>query len=225
MSVEVFEGFPAEGLEFLEQLAGRDKAWFDERRKTYDKAVAGPAKAFVQALGEELRADISGAIDAVPKVNGSISPINNDLRFNPGADPYKDHLLFRFWEGPAKKTAPTLFVRMSKHQTGFASGVVPESLERWRDAIASPPGAELSAAIESLGERRDTEVAGQSLKRVPKGYDGEHSREGLLRHKAFQVRWVEDTPPAVHNSAFVQWCAQRLELCAPVHHWLVEHTL
>ena len=223
MSEAAFDGFPVEGLAFLSELRGRDKAWFSERRRTYESAVATPAKAFVDALGEELRAAVSPGIESVPKVNGSISPINNDVRFSPDADPYKDHLLFRFWEGPAKKVAPTLFVRLSRAQTGFATGVVPESLVRWRDAVASGRGAELTAAIDTISQIREVDVVGQSLKRVPAGYDAGHPREGLLRHKFLQVRWVEETPPEVHSGAFVPWCAERLGLCEPVPHWLATH--
>ena len=86
-----------------------------------------PAKAFVTALGEELSKTISKDLVAEPRTNGSIAPINNDLRFAPANSPkarapYKDHLLFRFWEGADKKIAPTLFVRLSAESVGFASG-------------------------------------------------------------------------------------------------------
>lgn len=55
-------------------------------------------------MGEYLRANISDAVEAQPQPTGSIAPINNDLRFRPDASPYKNHLMFRFWEGPVKKT-------------------------------------------------------------------------------------------------------------------------
>ena len=94
-----FSGFPVEGLAFLTDLgSGRDKAWFDERRKRYDTDVVGPAKAFVAAMGDALGERFGAEITAIPRTNGSIAPINNDLRFSPDRTPYKDHLLFRFWE-------------------------------------------------------------------------------------------------------------------------------
>ncbi|MEZ5270426.1 MAG: DUF2461 family protein [Microthrixaceae bacterium] len=203
-------------------VRGRDKAWFSERRRTYESAVATPAKAFVDALGEELRATVSPGIESVPKVNGSISP-STTMCGSRQCGSVQGPPPVPFLGGSAKKVAPTLFVRLSRDQTGFATGVVPESLVRWRDAVASGRGAELTEAIDTMSQIREVDVVGQSLKRVPAGYDAGHPREGLLRHKFLQVRWVEETPPEVHSGAFVPWCAERLGLCEPVHHWLVAH--
>ena len=72
---------------------------------------------------------ISPRIVAIPRTNGSIGPINNDVRFAKNRSAYKDHLLFRFWElassGSDKKTAATLFVRLGSDSVGFATGAEP----------------------------------------------------------------------------------------------------
>lgn len=96
MAPEEFAGFTPEGLQFLQDLGQADKAWFDEHRQTYADAVVAPTKAFVVALGERLDAEVSPMSVYQPKANGSIAPINNDLRFSPDKSPYKDHLLLRF---------------------------------------------------------------------------------------------------------------------------------
>lgn len=220
-----FDGFPAEGLAFLDGLTTKDKAWFDAHRTEYAAAVVEPAKSFVSDLGEALRERISPALEAIPKTNGSIAPINNDLRFSPDASPYKDHLMFRFWEGPAKKTAPTLFVRLHPSDgVGFATGVALPDLERWRTLIDSEPaGAELAHAVESLAEATSAEVVGAALKRVPKPYEPDHPRADLLRHKGLQIRWIEETPDLVSSPAFVGWCTERLTRAGGVHRLLVSH--
>lgn len=218
-----FTGFPRPGLDLLTELGHRDKAWLDANRATYDDAVAAPAKAFVDALGERLRTEVSPDLVAIAKVNGSISPINNDVRFAPGAAPYKDHLLFRFWEGAAKQTAPTLFVRVSAATVGFATGCTLADLDQWRAAVADETtGPALVGALSSLGRRRDLEVVGQALKRVPPPFGAEHPRADLLRHKGFQARWAEPTPASITRASFVDWCARRLVACADVHRWLVD---
>jgi uncharacterized protein (TIGR02453 family) len=218
-----FEGFSTSGLDYLTELAGHDKDWFSENRKTYEREVAQPAKDFVVDLGAVLRDEISQDIVALPKANGSISPINNDLRFAKDATPYKDHLLFRFWEGPNKKVAPTLFVRVSQHDVGFATGINFSSVDSWRERIDDESsGGALVTAIEELGRGRELDVAGQGLKRVPAPYAADHPREGLLRHKGFQARWSEPTPAVVHSAGFVDWCASRLNECIEIHRWLLE---
>lgn len=219
-----FSGFSQEGLAFLTELGERDKSFLDANRRTYEHQVATPAKEFVIAMGEALAEAISPHIVAIPKTNGSISPINNDVRFSRDASPYKGHLLFRFWEGTDKKTAPTLFVRVSEESVGFASGAPLASVERWRDLIADDDtGGALAAALVELGKGRRLDVAGQGYKRVPKPYAEDHPRADLLRHKSFQALWPEPTPASIHKGAFVEWCVKRLEDAGPVHRWLKDH--
>lgn len=226
---DVFNGYPAEGLVFLQTLGAQDKAsgkpWFDANKKDYNELVVAPTKAFVSALGERLAGSFAPGIVALPKTNGSISPINNDLRFSPDKNPYKDHLLLRFWEGENKKTAPTLFVRISADEIGFASGMMLPSIDRWRELIDDETtGGALAAALAELAEGRDLDVAGEGYKRVPKPYPEDHPRADLLRHKGgFQARWPEPTPAAVNEASFVDFCLEQLEALAPIHLWLLQN--
>jgi uncharacterized protein (TIGR02453 family) len=220
-----FDGFSKEGLRFLTTLGSKDKAWFDANRKTYETEIVAPTKAFVADLGEALAQTIFRSLVAQPKTNGSIAPINNDVRFSKDKSPYKDHLLLKFWEGADKKMAPTLHVRLSEKSVGFATGVMFGSVDRWRELIDdSRSGGALADALAELSQGRALDIAGQELKRVPKPYAGDHPRADLLRHKGFQARWPETTPPEVHSGAFVDWCATRLSACAAIHRWLVKHS-
>jgi uncharacterized protein (TIGR02453 family) len=217
-----FEGFSDEGLEFLAELGTSDKGWFDANRTSYQSLVVEPTKAFVAAIGERLAAGFAPAIVAQPKANGSIAPINNDLRFSPDKAPYKDHLLLRFWEGPEKKTAPTLFIRLSPIDVGFATGALLPGLEKWRALVDDDEsGRPLAAALEHLGHGRDLDVAGEGYKRVPKPYADDHHRAKLLRHKTFQARWAEPLPASINDAGFVDDCMERLGACEDVHRWLV----
>jgi uncharacterized protein (TIGR02453 family) len=217
-----FTGFPVEGIAFLNKLPGRDKAWFQEHKALYQEALVEPSKAFVEAIGERLRAEVSGGLVAQPRTNGSIAPINNDVRFSKDKSPYKDHLLFRFWEGRDKKTAPTLYVRLSPESIGFATGAAFASVDRWRLAVADDAaGGALAAAIAKLSKGRALEVAGAELKRVPAPYTADHPRADLLRHKWLQLRWPEPAPKAIGSTRFADWCMTRLKACQGVHEWLV----
>ena len=214
--------FPAEAREFLRELPTHDKAWFDANRPSYQSLIAEPAKALVEAVATDLRSELSPAIVGVPRVNGSISPINRDIRFSADKTPYKDHLLFRWWEGEEKKSAPTLFVRLAADEVGFATGIMLPSLDRWRELVdAEATGAPLASSIAALVEDTGAEVAGIEYKRVPKPYAADHPREDLLRCKWVQVRWMEPFPE--DGSDFAPWCARQLLRCAEVHRWLVEH--
>ncbi|MGI9659798.1 MAG: DUF2461 family protein, partial [Gaiellaceae bacterium] len=159
---DAFEGFPKEGLDLLHELGSQDKAWFDANRKTYDEKVVAPTKAFVEAIGTGLADGMAPAIVAQPKTNGSIAPINNDLRFSPDKPPYKDHLLLKFWEGENKKMAPTLHIRLSSEDVGFATGAMLPDLDRWRELIDDEAtGGLLVDALGELGKGRDLDIAGE----------------------------------------------------------------
>ncbi len=218
-----FTGFPQTGLDFLTTLGTKNKTWFDANRSIYDSDVVPHAKAFVVELGELLADRISGGIEYAPKTNGSIAPINNDLRFTPDASPYKDHLMFKFWEGPDKKVSPMLWVRMSPTDgVGFASGIAFRSTDRWREAI-DEQGESFAVDLDVLVGKTKADVVGEGLKKVPKPYAEDHPRGDLLRHKGFQVRWIKKTPKSITTAKFADWCANELERVTPIHAWLVRH--
>ena len=216
--------FTPEARDFLRELPSRDKAWFEANRAAYQALIAEPARAFVETVTSGLQAELSPAITGVARVNGSISPINRDIRFSADKTPYKDHLLFRWWEGEEKKTAPMLFVRLAADEVGFATGAPLPSLERWREAVdAEATGAPLASAIAALVAETGADVAGADYKRVPKPYAPDHPRADLLRHKWLQVRWPEPFPEDMGAAAFAPWCVRQLLRGADVHRWLVEH--
>ncbi len=218
----MFEGFSKEGLTLLKQLPTYDKGRFQERKSDYKSQLQEPLKAFVEALGPVLREEISPGIDFAAKTHGSIGPINNDVRFNPKASTYKDHVLLRFWEGDDKKTAPTLYVRLTGTEVGFASGAMFRDVDAWREAVDSE-GDGLVAALASLTGATDADIVGQDLKRVPAPYPAEHPRADLLRHKWLQARWPRPLPKSVGGEEFVRYCAGELANAAGLHRWLVEH--
>lgn len=216
-----FSGYSKAALDFLAGLDDKDKDWFASNKKIYTSELVTPTKLFVAALGERLAETLTPRIVAIPKTNGSIGPINNDLRFSPGKPPYKDHLLLRFWEGENKRTAPTLMVRISKSTVGFATGAAINDLDRWRKLIDEEPGSRLAELIADLEKGRELDVEGQGYKNVPKPYDQTHPRAELLKHRSFQARWLRPTPPEIHNSSFVDWVAEQLSDTAEIHRWLV----
>lgn len=217
-----FDGFPADGLALLAELPAHDKAWFADQRDRYEEQLARPAKAFAAVVGEALRDTVSPDLVVSPKVNGSISPINNDVRFSPGAPTYKDHLLFRWWEGPTRRTAPTLFVRLAPDQVGFAWGAAFPTTDRWRAAVGDEAtGSELTEILDDLGRGRSLDIVGEGLKRVPKPYPDDHHRADLLRHTSFQVRWIVAAPASIGTGRFAEWSTRRLAAGADLHRWLV----
>ncbi len=211
--------YTADAIALLEALPTYDKERFAAAKADHQRLLAEPTKALVEALGPLLAERISPGITWAAKVNGSIAPVNNDLRFNPDASPYRDTILLRFWEGDQKRHAPTLFVRIAPTDLGFASGCAPASADRWREVIDAADGAAIAHAIETLVAATGAEVVGEGYKRVPKPYPVDHPRADLLRHKWLQVRWLTDDPPTIADLA--DRCAAELQRAGDLHRRLV----
>jgi uncharacterized protein (TIGR02453 family) len=225
-STTAFAGFSREGLEFLEGLAAdNSRDYFDAHRSTYEAALLQPAKDFVVALGEELRARVSPGLRAEPRVNGSILRINRDTRFSSDKRPYKDHVDFWFWEGDApSRERPGLFMRLRPARVTLGAGMhrfEPPALAAYRAAVDDhASGRALEDAIIDATGLRGVTVGGLANKRVPRGYAADHPRADLLRHSALYVSGDWKLPRAATRPAFVGWAAERLERMAPVERWL-----
>lgn len=218
----MFDGFPKDGLALLQDLPTYDKDRFQAEKARYRDGLQQPLKDFVDALGPVLRGEISPGLEFSAKTHGSIGPINNDVRFNPDASTYKDHVLLRFWEGDDKRTAPTLYVRLTGTEVGFATGAAFADVDAYRRAV-DEDGDALQAALTALVAATGADVVGQELKRVPRGYDADHRHGDLLRYKWLQGRWPRPLPTSVGGEEFVRYCAGELAQAAGVHRWLVEH--
>ena len=221
-----FSGFSADALTLLDGLPSRNPEWYAAHKAEVTGTLIDPARSLVEALGGRLRAELSPSIEAQPKVNGSISPLNEDLRFAPDKPPYRDYLMVNFWDGAPKKFAPTVRVRIHPSGIGFGGGAAfdKDGLDRWREAVADDSaGAELEAALASLRALPGSDIAGEALKRVPAPYEVDHPRGALLRHKMIQARWQEPVPAVFEDERFVDWCLERLMRFEALHHWLLRH--
>lgn len=223
-----FSGFPPETLSFLTDLGRHnDKTWFDDHRHEYEKVILAPARAFITLLGEELRDQISPAIRAEPRVNGSIFRLNRDTRFSRDKRPYKEHLDLMFWEGQGRsRDCPGFFLRLTPQVVTVGSGkhaFDERQLERFRQAVlAETSGSALVDAVDSI-ERNGARLGEQRWKRVPRGLDPEHPLAHLLRYGGLHCFLEDSTPKSLHQRRFVDWCMRRFVKLEPLHRWLVEH--
>ncbi|MEM6455830.1 MAG: DUF2461 domain-containing protein [Acidobacteriota bacterium] len=235
MSSNLFDGFPTAGIDFLAGLADNNsKDYFDANRKIYDSALIGPAKAFVEMMGEALRQRTGrDGVRAEPRVNGSIFRLNRDVRFSKDKTPYKDHLDFIFWEGEGKgRTCPSFYLRLTPTETVLGTGMIgfdKKKLPTFREVVADDDrGAALETAIaearanaEAYG---DVELRGTHYQKVPRGYAADHPRAALLKHAGVHLQYRDKTPPDVQDTVgFVDWCGARWQALDPLQHWLITH--
>lgn len=167
-----FAGFPDEAFEFYESLADNNtRAWWNEHKAEYERAVKGPL--------QELLAELEGEFGA-----GKLFRPYNDTRFAKGKPPIKEH------QGGVVELedAVAYYVQVSASGVMVAGGwYAPQGqqMHRFREAVDGPRGAELEGLLRPL--RRRFEIDGRPLKTKPKGYEADNPRIELLRFRALTV--------------------------------------
>ena len=165
-----FTGFPVAALDFYDDLeVDNSKSFWEANRAVYDNAVKAPMTALCEALEPEFG-------------SAKIFRPYRDVRFAKDKTPYKTHQGAFVAAGPALGWYVELSPRGVRVGGGFyeASG---ERLAAVRDAIADDKsGPQLKRMLTKL-EKAGFEIAGEQLKTAPRGYDKDHVRIDLLRHK------------------------------------------
>lgn len=204
-----FTGFPPAAIAFLEDLeAHNDRDWFKANRDRYDDHLVAPAL----ALGRDL---------------ARFGPVRlfrpyNDTRFHP-RPPVKEHIGIPFgFEGGIG-----CYVELSLDGLLVAAGVYRterDQVARLREAVADDRTG--PALVRALGKARRAGLEPQDpdLVRVPRGYDADHPRAPLLRHRRLVVGHREATlPDWLHTAEAGERIGAWLDAAAPTVRWLREH--
>ena len=230
MDSSSFSGFPAEGIQFLSDLAANNnREWFQANKKIYQNQLLKPAQLFVLALGERLR-EISSTIryDTATNGTGSLMRIYRDVRFSKDKTPYKTNISMSFWQGPGKKTAhPGYFIRFEVSGGGIFVGqhrFDRPVLAAYRDAIDDEKmGKELEGVLELVKSRGNFEIGGKHYKRVPRGYNADHPRSDLLKYNGLWALAPNAIEPSdLYHEKLVDICFENCQKMTPVQEWLVK---
>ncbi len=223
-----FTGFPKEAVRFFTALRkNNNRDWFAANKETYERGVIAPAKLFITAMGERLRALAPGIV-AVPAVNKSIFRIYRDTRFSLDPTPYKTNLGIYFWDaGRPKMEATGFYFQLEPPDIYLGAGMymIPDSLlGRYRKAVVDPKaGPELRKIVAAVRALPGYEVEGERYKRVPAGFDAAHPNAELLKHKGLWAGFGAKVPEELFSARLVDYCFERFEPVAPLHRWLAKH--
>jgi uncharacterized protein (TIGR02453 family) len=188
MSVEPPPFAPAL-FRFLRELRkSNDRDWFRAHEEAYERDVSGPALRFITAFAGALRR-INPHFVADPRpVGGSLYRLQRDERRKTDKRPFKTHvgIVFRHANGrPAQKLG--LYLHLEPGDVFAAAGMgQPDhaSLCEVRDAMIASPST-WRRAIGARGFPGLWGLAGDSLVRVPRGYDPQHELAVDLKRKSF----------------------------------------
>ena len=213
---------------FRDLRANNDKAWFEANRARYEEDVLEPSKILVLAFRPHLR-EISPHFQAEPRVQGgSLFRIHANLRFRPGAPPYKEHAGIQFRHRAGRDVhAPGFYLHIEPTDGGDRGGCF-AGMGMWR-----PDRTALTAVREAIVEdpqgwrvatrgepfEGPLSLGGESLKRGPAGFDRDHPLMDDLKRQDF-VAVAPLSEDEVVSDGFVERFADRCRAGAPFVGWL-----
>ncbi len=199
--------FPESCLPFLEALAvNNNRPWFNEHKSRYEQDVRQPALDFIQAMAPELE-KISPHFRAVAKkTGGSLMRVYRDTRFSKDKTPYKTNIGIQFRHEQGKDIhAPGFYLHIAPDSCFIGVGIWhPDSrtLLKIRDFLVDNPAA-WKRAKAHRPFRENFELAGDSLKRPPRGFSGDHELIDDLKRKDF-IALKNFDPADITKRRFVQ---------------------
>ena len=170
-------------FKFLKDLKTHNtRPWFESNRARYEADVKEPMLRFITDLGPGLRKISPHLIADSRPVGGSMFRIHRDIRFSRDKSPYKTGVGAHFHHVAAKHVhAPGFYLHIEPGRSSGGGGLWhPEAnaLKAVRDRIVARPKEWKSA-------RARVDIEGETLKRVPAGYDAAHPFVEDLKLKDF----------------------------------------
>ncbi len=224
-----FEGFPAEGLQFMKDLAANnDREWFTPRKQTYVDKVQAPALDLVVALGERLQTIAPDIVfDTRTNGSGSLMRLYRDTRFSQDKSPYHTYLRLVFWEGAGKRTAnPAFYFGIEPDGVAIYVGIHAfdrPMLEVYRGAVADEStGPALVQTLTTIAHAGDYDILAEQYQRVPQGYETDHPRADLLRYKGLAALYRGVDEALLTSPALVDEVIRHCQVMAPLFRWLVD---
>ncbi|MEJ7833164.1 MAG: DUF2461 domain-containing protein [Nocardioides sp.] len=202
-----FTGFPVAALDFYDDLeVDNTRSFWESHRAVYDGSVKAPMTALCAALARDF---------GEPKI---FRPYR-DVRFAKDKTPYKTH------QGAFVPTGPSTgwYVEVAARGVRVGAGFYEASGERMaaiRDAMADDKtGPRLKRLLTNL-EKGGFEVAGERLKTSPRGYDRDHPRIELLRHKQLIVNKSYGFEQVIHTPELLDLVRADWRALKPLVDWL-----
>ncbi|QGG43334.1 TIGR02453 family protein [Aeromicrobium yanjiei] len=185
------------------------KTFWEAHKEVYATAVAAPMRALVAALADEFG-------------EARIYRPYRDVRFAKDKTPYKTHQGAFVAKGPSTG----YYVQVGAPGVRVGSGFYeasPARLASIREAIVDDRrGRELEeilAALRSSG----WEIGGNRLKTSPRGYDADHPRIDLLRHKSMNVGKSYGFEPVIHTPELVDRVRADWREVTPLVEWFLRY--
>jgi uncharacterized protein (TIGR02453 family) len=205
--VNEFTGFPEAALDFYDDLEmDNTKSFWEAHKGVYAESVKAPIVALTDALAPEFGA-------------AKVFRPYRDVRFAKDKTPYKTHQGAYVGVGPACGWYVEISARGVRTGAGFydASGT---DLARIRESIDhEATGKQLQRILAKL-EKAGFEIGGEKLKTSPRGYDADHPRIELLRHKSLTAGKPYGFDEVIHSPKLLDAVRNDWRALRPLVDWV-----
>ena len=205
--MDEFSGFPVAALDFYDDLEmDNTRSFWEAHKQVYLDAVRTPMLALTEALAAEFG-------------TAKVFRPYRDVRFAKDKTPYKTH------QGAFVAAAPSTgwYIQVSAPGVRVGGGFYraeSADLARIRAAIADDrSGSELEALLAGLAAA-GLDVGGEQLKRPPRGYDVDHPRVDLLRHKSLTASRDYGFDGVIHSPDLLGLVREDWRRMRPLVEWV-----
>jgi uncharacterized protein (TIGR02453 family) len=209
-----FTGFGEHAVDFYDGLvADNSKAYWTDHREIYESDVRAP----MQALLDDLLAEFGDF------GTSKIFRPYRDVRFAKDKTPYKTHCGAVVEPG---RGAGAFYVQLSSDGLLVAGGsfhTTPDQLRRLRESVADDRrGGALEQVLDRLRKQGWT-VRGERLKTTPRGYDADHPRVELLRHKTLYATTIWEPDDVLHEPDTAKRVRTGWRQVRALNEWAADH--
>jgi uncharacterized protein (TIGR02453 family) len=207
--------FPKEALTFLRGLArNNDREWFNARKEIFETKLKAPMLELIEAINAEL---MDFAPEHVTDPKKALYRIYRDTRFSADKTPYKTHLAAIFpRKGFEKHAGAGFYFQLSPKGVGVAAGLYgpgPDELRAVRTFLAANH-QKFRAAVKGP-EKLMGKLTGDSVSRMPKGFDPASPAADLLKMKQW-LYWQELDLKLATSPKLKTEVVKRFRAAAPV---------
>jgi len=205
-----FTGFPVAALDFYDDLEiDNTKSFWEAHKATYADAVKAPMTALCAALAPEFG-------------DAKLFRPYRDVRFARDKSPYKTHQGAYVAAGPSTGWYVQISAQGLLTGGGFYAADS-TAIAAFRDAIdEESSGRRLASVLRKL-DKAGWVIGGDRLKTTPRGYDADHARIDLLRHKSLTVSRDYGFQPIIHTPELLDSVRADWRAVRPLVTWIATH--
>jgi len=217
--------FSADTFAFLAALASHNnRDWFAANKARYEQHVREPALAWIAGMQSPMLALAPQFEVSSKQIGGSLMRVFRDTRFSHDKTPYKTNIGIQFRHGSGKDVhAPGYYVHLSPTECFLGVGMWhPESepLKAIRHYLCDNPNA-WTKAISGRTFKKSFALQGDSLQRMPRGFDESHQHAADIKRKDFIAVHPFAAEAAIRKT-FNKYCITRFQAAEEFMHTLCD---